>query len=167
MCSGGHLITLTKQQPRIWAYVKLASWICCFLNCLKDIIPHWTIKKNQKKEKSTLLFRGDNKVDDPAMLENLVSAAAWCSKKEWGYSLIFFSCLLVWPHPQPRCIAKELFQWKFILLQPGFILDRTVITKINPSTHPSISQKSVGGCGWITFHKEAALNKQSVANHQI
>lgn len=44
-------------------------------------------------ERALHFFRGGNKEDDPAMLENILSAAAWCSKKEQGYSLKLISSL--------------------------------------------------------------------------
>ena len=76
-----------------------------FLNCLYDTIPRWTIKT--KKKSALYCFRGDNKVDDPAVLESIVSAAAWCSKKERGYSLKFLFMSISLPKTTPTLLGKR------------------------------------------------------------
>lgn len=62
------------------------------------------------------------------MLESIVSAAAWCSKNEQGYSLKFFFMSISLPKttPHPQSPAKELLQSKFMLLKPIFILYKTI-----------------------------------------
>lgn len=48
-------------------------------------------------------------MDDPAVLESIVSAAAWCSKKERGYSLkfLFVSISLLKTTPTPTKPSKR------------------------------------------------------------
>lgn len=93
--------------------------------------------KDNKKEKSILLFRGDDKVHDPAVLESIVSAAVWCSKK------VFFMSIRL-----PKTAPSSTMHKQDCCCESGYsyfvALFSTVIKKINPSTSPSISLKYVG-----------------------